>query len=304
MPWSMSTERRRPCRLAIAAAVLSAAAATACTVPTRDTVVVVETITEVVDAPAPAPLLVPAPIATPVQGQNTGLEGFNDFARQLPAQVGLAVVPVGGGQAFTAGTLTTDVAWSTIKVPLAIAALGADPTQIGNATAALTTSDNQAAQSMWDALGSGTPAAAQVQQVLARFGDPATMVQPHVTRAGYTAFGQTEWPITAQAQFTAMLPCSPEAATVLSLMGQVSHDQSWGLGALPGAHFKGGWGPDESGGYLVRQLGIADSGNGQVAIAIAAAPTSGTFNDGISVVNQIANWLSTRLPTLPVNSTC
>ncbi|MDH6284099.1 hypothetical protein [Prescottella agglutinans] len=287
--------------LALVGAAIVAVAVTGCASPAGEkTVVVVETITEVVDAPAPRP----QPVAGGIASRAGGLEGFNEFAQRLPAQVGIAVVPVGGGQALTGGTLSTDVAWSTIKVPLAIAALAADPSQIGNATAAITTSDNQAAQAMWDSLGGGTSAAAQVRQVLTRFGDPATVVQSQVTRPGYSAFGQTEWPLISQAQFAAMLPCSDDAETVLSLMNRIASDQDWGLGALSGAQFKGGWGPGPSGQYLVRQVGIVESASGRVAVALAAAPTSGTFIDGIAALDQVTRWLGDRLSTLSAGAGC
>ncbi|MBC2590734.1 hypothetical protein [Rhodococcus aetherivorans] len=217
----------------MAVAVVVTAAVGACSPPPGNDepdVIVIETITESI---GPAPAVPPAATGPGVGiGVGGGLEEFDSFARQLPAQVGLAIVPVGGGQVLTGGTVMTDVAWSTIKVPLAIAALTADPAQAGNVAAAITASDNDAAQAMWDDLGSGTAAATAVQQVLAEFGDPGTAVQPQVTRPGFTAFGQTIWPLTAQAQFAASLPCRDAADEVLTLMGQVSPGQSWGLGAL------------------------------------------------------------------------
>lgn len=295
---SMSTD----CHTRWAAAAVLVAALTACAPPaTEHTVVVVETVTAVADVPPPAPL---PQAAAPAPGAKTGLEGFDEFAKRLPAQVGLAVVPIGGGQSFTGGTLATGAAWSTIKVPLAIAALTADPSQLTHATAAITASDNQAAQAMWDSLGGGASAATQVQRILAQLGDPTTAVQPAVTRPGYSAFGQTQWTLSAQAQFTAMLPCNTGSSTVLALMGRVSEGQSWGIGSLPGAQFKGGWGPDGSGNYLVRQMGIVNTRTGKIAIAVAAAPKSGTFDGGTAVLDQIATWLSTKLPTLPGATHC
>lgn len=132
--------------------------------------------------PVPAPAV---PTVPDVGDASTDpLDEFDSFARQLPARVGVAVVPVGGGQALTGGEYLSEVAWSTIKVPLAMAALAVDPAQIDNATAALTVSDNSAAQAMWDALGSDTAAAEAVQQVLASYGDVSTVVQQEVVRPG------------------------------------------------------------------------------------------------------------------------
>lgn len=137
---------------------LAGIALSGCSSPTRNEpdVVVIETIT------APA---VPAPAASPDAAGAAvgGLDQFDAFAQQLAARMGLVIVPVGGGQALTGGDYMSDVAWSTIKVPLAMATLAADPAQVGNATAALTVSDNFAAQAMWDSLGSGVAAATAVQ---------------------------------------------------------------------------------------------------------------------------------------------
>ena len=44
-------------------------------------------------------------------------------------------------------------------------------------------------------------------------------------------------------------------------MGQVTGDQRWGLGALPDAKIKGGWGPAPSGRYLVRQIAVVPAGH-------------------------------------------
>jgi hypothetical protein len=294
---SSSPSARRVSRWLVAFMTLGGVALSGCSAPAQNEpdVVVIETIT--VPAVPTQPVL-PEAAGTAVGG----LDQFDAFAQQLSARVGLAVVPVGGGQALTGGDYMSGVAWSTIKVPLAIAALGVDSAQIGNATAAITASDNPAAQAMWDSLGSGAPAATAVQQVLAGYGDVTTRVQPEVVRPGFTAFGQTLWPLVDQAQFAAALPCREDAAVVLPLMGQVSPDQSWGLGRLPDARFKGGWGPDEAGGYLVRQFGIVNTGAGQVAVAVAA--DSGTFEDGIAVLDQVATWLAPRLAALNVGATC
>lgn len=276
----MSTDHRRVL-VSVSAAVTVVASACASEKPT---VVVVETITQVIEDPAP-------------DGA-----ALDDLTAGLPGGVGVAVVPVGGGKVLTAGTLADDVAWSTIKVPLAIAALDADPSRYTEAAAAIGTSDNDAAQHMWDALGSGTVAAARVREVLVRFGDADTAVQPDVVRPGFTAFGQTRWPLPAQARFTAMLPCRPEASSVLALMGQVSSGQSWGLGALPGARFKGGWGPGESGDHLVRQLAVVDAGEGEAAVAVSAH--AATFDQAVATVDEVAGRLAVQLPRLGVAGRC
>lgn len=187
-------------------------------------------------------------------------------------------------------------AWSTSKVPLALALLqqnGGDTT--ASMRSAITASDNDAAESMWDAIGGGAEAAAKVQSVLAANGNPNTEVPSERRRAGFSIFGQTDWSLADQARFLAHVGCEPSSVPVTNLMGQIVSGQQWGLGAIEGAYFKGGWGPGTDGLYLVRQLGVVPTKTGQVAVAIAAVADSGSFGDGTSVLNRIATWLQDHL---------
>src|SRR5690606_27762214 len=60
-----------------------------------------------------------------------------------PGKLGLAVMPVGGSRATVMGELTSGPAWSTIKIPIAVAALRNDPDGLLDyAEAAITYSDN------------------------------------------------------------------------------------------------------------------------------------------------------------------
>lgn len=105
-----------------------------------------------------------------------------------------------------------------------------------------------------------------------------------------------------QARFAADLPCLPQAAPIVDLMGMIALDQQWGLSAFDGAKYKGGWGPDTAGGYLVRQLGVVNTPAGQTAIALAAQPKSGSFADGTRMISQLAQWLSQHVAELPGGS--
>ena len=212
-------------------------------------------------------------------------------------------MPVGSRtQALGAGTLTSTVAWSTIKVPLAIASVRADGGRPSATTAALlrraiTQSDNAAAEKLWARLGSPTAAARAVEAVLRDAGDPKTQVESRRVRAGYTPFGQTVWPLARQTQFAARLPCLSGTDAVLSAMGQVVPSQRWGLGRLTGARFKGGWGPGTDGRYIARQFGIVTlPQGGQVAVAIASQPADGSFATATAHLNVMATWLQSRLP--------
>jgi len=224
---------------------------------------------------------------------------FAKLAAGLGGEVGVAYGPAGLDQPVTTlGPLQTGVAWSTAKVPVAVATVRADggsPSgdHAGLMRSAITASDNAAAESLWSGLGGGAAAGAKVQAVLADAGDGDTQVQTERVRSGFTAFGQTEWPLPAAERLAAALPCLDGAGPVLDLMGQVTSDQSWGLGqAGANQRFKGGWGPDENGKYLVRQMGLIDVDGGTVAVAIAAKPSDGSLESGSAQLTQLAQWVA------------
>jgi hypothetical protein len=227
-----------------------------------------------------------------------------DFARletKLHAVIGIAISAVGSDTAPIAlGHWQSGPAWSTIKVPLAIAALREeDPPNVTPAmTAAITESDNAAAESLWQSLGDPLTAAHKVEAVLRETGD-STTVQPHKVRPEFTAFGQSDWPLTDQARFTSVAVCDHRNAPIFSLMARVIGDQRWGLGIIGGARFKGGWGPSVSGGYLVRQIGVLSTPSGLTAVALAAQPASGSFTDGIEDLSEMARWLTAHSAALP-----
>ncbi|WP_280268652.1 hypothetical protein [Nocardia wallacei] len=262
---------------------------------------------EITATPAPAP---PANAAAMQPGvhavaDSLGVSGalateFADLQREMPGSVGMAVMPVGGDRAITLGNWTTGIAWSTIKVPLALAALRQDPAgQAELATAAITSSDNDAAQAMWDALGGGERAAEAVEAVLREAGDTTTDVADrHNAQARESvddpmAFGATVWTLLNQVRFASRLPCLQYAARVVNLMSEITASQSWGLGAFVGAEYKGGWGPDdETGAYLVRQFGLIPTWSGQLAVAFAAQPDSGSFDDACAMLDRMAALLA------------
>jgi len=224
---------------------------------------------------------------------------FDKLAAGLGGEVGVAYGPAGLDQPVTTlGPLQTGVAWSTAKVPVAVATVRADGGSPSGDHAdlmrsAITASDNAAAESLWAGLGGGAAAGAKVQAVLADAGDGDTRVQTERVRSGFTAFGQTEWPLPQAERLAAALPCLDGAAPVLDLMGQVTSDQRWGLGqAGANQRFKGGWGPDESGRYLVRQLGLIDVDGGTVAVAIASKPSDGSLESGSAQLTQLAQWVA------------
>lgn len=245
-------------------------------------------------APLPAPSSsgvpsAPAPLA----------EAFAQLQATLRGQVGLAVAPAGNGNSpLHFGAWQTGPAWSTIKVPLAIAAYREGGEVTSDMRAAITESDNVAAESIWQSLGTPAVSARKVETILQETGDN-TVVQSQKVRPEFTAFGQTDWPLTEQARFLAAASCDNRNAPILDLMGEVEPSQSWGIGRIGDALFKGGWGPSTSGNYLVRQIGLLTTATGTVAIAVAAQPDSGSFDDGVAQINTVANWLAERLAELP-----
>lgn len=229
---------------------------------------------------------------------------FASLTDILHAIVGIAIEAVGGRQRpLTLGEWTSGPAWSTMKVPLVIAALREeDPPVVTHAmTAAITQSDNNAAESIWEGLGDPITAAEKVEAVLQEAGDP-TVVQSQKVRPGFTAFGQTDWKLADQVRFLAKSACDSRNDLVFDLMGEIEAGQRWGLAELPNSRSKGGWGPSPTGAYLVRQIGLAPTPSGIAAIAIAVQPSSGTFDDGVAVISSISDWIQAHIGELPAGN--
>jgi hypothetical protein len=229
---------------------------------------------------------------------------FAALEKSVDADVGLSVGPVGStGNVQSFGTWTSGPAWSTSKVPLVMAAMREYATSTPSAAmvAAITESDNQAAEQIWASLGDPKAAAQKVEAVLRETGDP-TVVRWERKRPQYTAFGQSIWSLTDQEHFLSQAACDPRNTPVVQMMQHIEGDQRWGLGTIDDSEFKGGWGPSTAGKYLVRQFGLIPVDHGLIAIAVAAEPNSGSFDDGITALNTIANWIATHLQQLPAGS--
>ena len=170
--------------------------------------------------------------------------------------------PLAGGRIETRGELRESRAWSTMKVPVIVAAIAAGRADWEAIEAAITRSDNDAALRLWHRLDDG---AAEVEAVLRRAGDHETTLEREPDPRGYSSFGRTVWSLPAAVSFYGalargeLLPTS-QTARVLDAMRRIVPEQRWGLGAAePPIPFKGGWGPSEwpEGGYEVIQVGIA-----------------------------------------------
>ncbi|MCC3311849.1 hypothetical protein [Nocardia africana] len=225
---------------------------------------------------------------------------FTALRPSLDGHAGMAIMAVGGQRTAQMGDWTTGPSWSTMKVPLTLAVLRTNGnTSTYQMSAAITESDNSAADGLWQSLGTPDAAAKAVQAVLREGGDTTTTVPAARSRAEYSAFGQADWSLADQVRWASRLPCLPDADTVTTLMSKVVWGQQWGLGHLDNTRFKGGWGPDPSGNYLVRQFGLLTTPNGDVAISLAAQATSGTFDDGTQILNKMAGLITKHLDDLP-----
>lgn len=219
-------------------------------------------------------------------------ESFDELSEAVPGTVGIAIVDA-NDRPTSLGAWLSGVAWSTVKVPLTIAAARAG---IGDDTieATITHSDNASAEALWSALGDS--AAQLVRSVVREAGDPTTVVESRRLRAEYTPFGQTRWSLVDQARFAAGLTCVAGAARIIDLMRNLCTDHRWGL-AAKGFAAKGGWGPGLGDDYLVRQFGIIPTESGNVGIALAAEVPDGGYEAGVDVINSLADWIVDQVLT-------
>lgn len=226
-------------------------------------------------------------------------EGFRKVEQQANGTISLALVQLtpSGTRAGSVqvGSWRTGAAWSTMKIPVAMAALAEQDDAATRALVrrAITTSDNSAALTLWQGLGPASVAGPQVQQQLALRGDSTTEVQQKVTRSGFSAFGQTQWALEDQATFAARLVCSPRPKVVLQDMRRITSSQRWGLGHISGAAIKGGWGPLSSGaGYTARQLAVMQTDEGSTWGVAVSSENSAGFQAAVQDLDRTSAWLS------------
>ena len=220
-------------------------------------------------------------------------EAVRDIAERYDGEAAIALALPGaesGDGPVSAGEVSDIAAWSTSKVPVAIASLGKSEWVEDLVPAMISESDNDAAESMWVAMGGETAAAESVNEVLRAGGDSATKFE------AWVAPGETEWELADQAAFGANLPCLDGAEPVLEAMGDIIDYQDYGLGEIAGARFKGGWGPDREGGYLIRQFGVIPAEGGEVGVAIAARPGDATDETGRDMLDDIAAAIADHMP--------
>jgi hypothetical protein len=240
---------------------------------------------------------------------------FDAMAASLPAQVGMAVEPLGSEEVVEFGTLLhSGHAWSSIKPAILSTVLAEQGEHLGAeeeswAEGAITASDNEDAADLFHTIegrqGSLENASAAVGNTIHEGGSAGTIVATAPPPPGaVSTYGQTEWPVGEAVRFYhGLATCRVHGTSYIEgLMEQVIPEQRWGLGeaSWPSGDrvgMKGGWGPDSeaNGGYLVRQSGFVQNSEGGVAVAMIAIDESGSYPAGASDLTKMAQWLAGEL---------
>jgi hypothetical protein len=249
----------------------------------------------------------------PAQSGSANLESsFAALQSEVEGEIGIAFAPLGGDEIQEYGGTAVDHAWSSFKVPIVVTLMAEEgghlsAEQESLAASAITASDNAAAASLFSDLeaATGGNAAGTIEGSLRQLRQGATDVATAPPPPGaYSSWGQTNWTLTAATAFYRAVACGElgEVSNVEADMENVIPEQQWGLGqaSFPEGTrvaFKAGWGPDasESGPYLVRQSGILRSGNTGAVVTIAAQASSGSFEAGVSDLDQVADWVAENI---------
>lgn len=245
--------------------------------------------------------------SSPASTSGAGASGagldLDQLGDQLGAQVGVTVGPP-GAQPLIAGSLQSGSAWSTIKVPIAMAVAaengGFSSSDQSLVSRAITLSDNEAAAQLFGELGSLESATDKVTQVLRAAGDAQTVVSTQ-GRGDFSTYGQTEWSQEAQNGFMSslLLGCLGDPSSrayVVDQMRNVASD-TWGLGSVGvPALWKGGWGPGVDGRYLLRQMGAVEVDGQQYVVTLMVIPDNGDFTSGQGIASEVARWAVAQAP--------
>jgi hypothetical protein len=230
--------------------------------------------------------------AVPAEARTTQSRWSSSFSKLKlsgPAAVSVtgrgrtdATISVGGG-------VPSYDAWSTIKIPLAMAALrrSTSATTKGRVERALRNSDNTAAAQLWAQLGGGRTAARRVDAVLRDYGDTATRTQSRAT-PGRSAYGRTRWYTKAQSRFMSRIACNREGGFIRHQLARTTAGP-WGLMTFKRPLNKNGYGP-VSGRYLVRQTALVLGSDGRrwgVSIEVLAPSLAAGKRD----LTRITSWL-------------
>lgn len=233
--------------------------------------------TEKVPAPSTSS---PAPDPDSVRTQLD--HAVDKTARKYHAKVGVAISA--GDDTIAVGDKGKGPVWSTIKVPIAIAALkdGADKSLVD---LAIKESDNDAAYSLWSQVqwreGSADKA---VEELLEDYGSHADIHD--------TAFGYSTWSLKDQAVFGAELPCIEEAGYVHRVLKDIVSWQKIGLSKEKRTRAKSGWGLDEDDNeYTYRQFGVHEVAGKRVGVALSVVTDGEDYAKAEPAVKYLAHEL-------------
>lgn len=200
-------------------------------------------------------------------------------ARKYHAKVGVAISA--GDDIIAVGDEGKGPVWSTIKVPIAIAALkdGADKSLVD---LAIKESDNDAAYSLWSQVqwheGSADKA---VEELLEDYGSHADIHN--------TAFGYSTWSLKDQAVFGAELPCIEEADYVHKVLKDIVSWQKIGLSKEKRTRAKSGWGLDEDENeYTYRQFGVHEVTGKRIGVALSVVTDGEDYAKAEPAVKYLA----------------
>ena len=246
-------------------------------------------------------------------------EALERFEASKGVRAGIAVAPTNGDASSVTswGSWPGGRAWSTIKVPLAIAASNhsggtlsgsgypygacSAASSVNSAIAsAINSSNNCSAWNLWQYLGGNSSTAANaVMNTLKAGKDTSTVVPSSPTGGGLTS-GQANWSIANQALFAANIASVPDHHYTFSQMGTHSGGDNSGLYTVfPGSRTKSG----NSGASatatdtITRQFGIIAIGGGQCsAVALGVNGGSGSNFDWLT---ELAGIVKNNLSSLP-----
>ena len=240
-------------------------------------------------AAVPAPTPAYATAATPEGLDVTGtLRALRDDIDAIEEETGteLGISLYNGHINGYTGTVATLPSWSTIKVPIALAAQEhcdvSDEALHTLIKAAIEWSDNDSASTLLDCVGT-------------------EHVEEEVAEAGASinanaAFGRSEWPLASAARYGWYLSTRDEDNEVIVAMYNVVDEQQWGLGAFDNAAFKGGWSGDRrDGSWHSRQFGFVPVDDTALGVAIAARSPDGSDTDTIEALDQLTAALAKQL---------
>lgn len=227
---------------------------------------------------------------------NAELEAaVTEVSEQYNVQIGISVRAAGG--VVHAGELQEIPAWSSVKVPVAVAATqramqdGTVDDIADDVDSAITVSDNDAALRLWETLGdTDEDSARYLDSVLRQAGDPTQTVADRDLPA-YEGFGDDRWTLDNQVIFADRLACLTGSEQVLDAMGRIADEHRRGVGQLPGVLFKGGWGSGDDGTYLLREFGLAGAEGARVPFATAVDTPDGSDETARDAMADLAGRL-------------